>query len=67
MVANGEFLYWTSTQSSVGIPPQLSLKVRPHGRTVSVGQTLLPYKAKEDDVINVETREVDMVTNSGTS
>ena len=43
------------------------LKVCPHGRTVSVRQTLLPCdKAKEVDVISVETREVDMVTNSGT-
>ena len=42
------------------------LKVSPHGRAVSVGQTLLPYKAKEDDVIYVETRKVDIVTNSGT-
>ena len=42
------------------------LKVRPHGRTASVRQTLLPYhKAKEEDVISVETREVDVVTDSG--
>ena len=41
--------------------------MHPHGRAVSVGQTLLPYhEAKEDDVISLETREVDMVKNSGT-
>ena len=45
----------------------LFFKVCPHGRTVSVGQTLLLYhKAKEDDVISVETRKVDIVANSGT-
>lgn len=43
-----------------------SVKVHPHGHTLSARQTVLPYQqAKQDDVISVEAREFDFTTNSG--